>query len=117
MQRRFPGVPPTAFPRRLTLRQFDDLYTAQRSGFDDAEDYYRRSSSLPLIGKIRIPTFVLTARDDPFIAPEPFEELTPPSHVEVRILEHGGHLGFLGWDGAGGIRWAERRIVDWVMGW
>jgi predicted alpha/beta-fold hydrolase len=116
-QEYFPDLPPLNLPKPLTVRLFDDLYTAPRSGFDDAEDYYRRSSSLPLIGKIRIPTFVLTARDDPFIAPEPFEELTPPSHVEVRILEHGGHLGFLGWDGAGGIRWAERRIVDWVMGW
>jgi predicted alpha/beta-fold hydrolase len=101
----------------MTIRLFDDLYTAPRCGFDDAEDYYRRSSALPLIGRIGVPTLILTARDDPFIAPEPFEEVKTPEHVEVRVLSHGGHLGFLGWDGAGGIRWAERRIGDWVMGW
>jgi uncharacterized protein len=112
----FPDLPPLNLPKQVTIRQFDDLYTAPRSGFADAEDYYRRTSSLPLIGRIQLPTFVLTARDDPFIAVEPFEALKPPSHVEVRILRHGGHLGFLGWDGAGGFRWAERRIVDWAMG-
>jgi predicted alpha/beta-fold hydrolase len=114
-QEYFPDLPPLNLPRRLTIRLFDELYTAPRCGFDDVEDYYRRSSSLPLINRIRIPGFVLTARDDPFIAPEPFEQLKPPSHIEVRILEHGGHLGFLGRDGAGGIRWAERRIADWVL--
>jgi predicted alpha/beta-fold hydrolase len=34
----------------------------------------------------------------------------------VRILHCGGHLGFVGPDGAGGIRWAERRVVEWVTG-
>jgi predicted alpha/beta-fold hydrolase len=109
-----PDVPPVQFPRKLTLRLFDDLFTAPRHGFADALDYYRRSSSFPLIERIAVPGLIMTARDDPFIAVEPFEALTPPPHLEVRILEHGGHLGFLGWDGVGGIRWAERRLAEWV---
>jgi predicted alpha/beta-fold hydrolase len=113
-QRCFPDLPRVRFPVRLTLRLFDDLYTAPRNGFADSADYYRRSSSLPLIGRIEVETLILTARDDPFIAVEPFESLTPAAAVEVRILERGGHLGFLGWDGAGGIRWAERRLMEWL---
>jgi hypothetical protein len=113
----FPDLPPLNLPPQMTLRQYDDLYTAPRCGFVDADDYYRRSSSLSLIGRIQIPTLIMTARDDPVIAVEPFEGLKPPTHVELRILRHGGHLGFLGWDGAGGIRWAERRIVECVKGW
>ena len=97
------------------MRLFDDLYTAPRSGFADAMDYYRRASTFAIIPRIRVPTLILTSRDDPFINVEPFERLSVPSHIEVRILKHGGHLGFLGWDGAGGIRWAERRIVDWLQ--
>jgi predicted alpha/beta-fold hydrolase len=112
--RSLPGVPPVRFPRKLTLRLFDDLFTAPRHGFADALDYYRRCSSLPLLPRIGVPGLVLTARDDPFIAVEPFEQLQPPAPLEVRIVEHGGHLGFLGWDGAGGIRWAERRVAEWV---
>jgi predicted alpha/beta-fold hydrolase len=107
---------PLRFPRKMTIRLYDELYTAPRGGFEDALDYYRRSSSFPLVGRIQIPTLILTARDDPFIAVEPFEELQPPPHVTIRIAEHGGHLGFLGSDGAGGIRWAERRVAEWVLG-
>lgn len=115
-QQHFPDLPPLNFPRQMTVRMFDELYTAPRGGFLDADDYYRRASSHPLIPRIQVPALVLTARDDPFIAVQPFEEVKPPSHVEVRIVKHGGHLGFLGRDGAGGIRWAERRIIDWVLG-
>ena len=115
-QRFFPDLPPLSFPRRMTVRRFDDLYTAPRCGFADAVDYYRRSSSHRLIGRIQVPTLVLTARDDPLIAVEPFEQLRAPTHVSIRVLRHGGHLGFLGWDGAGGVRWVERRVAEWVLG-
>jgi len=111
----FPDLPAVSFPRRLTLRLFDDLCTAPRCGFADAADYYRRASSLPFIPHIRVPAFLLTARDDPFIDVEPIETLKAPPHIEVHITPRGGHLGFLGWDGAGGIRWAERRVVEWVL--
>ncbi len=114
-QKHFPDLPPLDFPKRMTMRLFDDLYTAPRCGFNDALDYYRRGSSLPLLERIQVPTFILTARDDPFIAVEPFERLEVPGHIRVRIVPHGGHVGFLGWDGAGGIRWAERRLVEWVL--
>ncbi|MFL5245634.1 MAG: YheT family hydrolase [Gemmataceae bacterium] len=112
----FPDLPPLNFPRHITMRVFDEVYTAPRCGFIDALDYYRRSSSLPLLERIQVPTLILTARDDPFIAVEPFESLSLPFHIKVRIQNYGGHLGFLGPDGAGGYRWAERRIVDWVVG-
>jgi predicted alpha/beta-fold hydrolase len=111
----FPDLPPLNLPRRLTLRLFDDLYTAPRSGFADALDYYRRSSAAPLLGRVRVPTLILTSRDDPFIDPTPFEELRPPPHFHVRIAERGGHLGFIGGDGAGGFRWAEGRVADWLL--
>jgi predicted alpha/beta-fold hydrolase len=115
-QRCFPDLPPLRFPRRrMTLRLFDDLYTAPRSGFADALDYYRTASCAALIPNIQLPTVILTARDDPFIAVRPFEDLKVPSNILVRIVKHGGHIGFLGWDGSGGIRWAERRIVEWIV--
>jgi predicted alpha/beta-fold hydrolase len=114
-QRLFPDLPPLRLPRRLTMRLFDDLYTAPRCGFADALDYYGRASALPLVGRIPLPTLILTARDDPFIAVEPFEGLRAPENVAVHIAPHGGHLGFVGWDGAGGIRWGERRVLDWLL--
>jgi predicted alpha/beta-fold hydrolase len=112
----FPDLPSVRFPRRMSLRIYDELYIAPRCGFADALEYYRRSASLPFIAHITLPTLILTARDDPFVAVEPFETLNRPAPVEVRLLDQGGHLGFLGWDGAGGIRWAEQRIADWLGG-
>lgn len=111
----FPELPRVQFPRKTTLRVFDELYTAPLNGFADADDYYTRASSAPLIPRIRVPTLILTARDDPFIAVEPLEELLLPPQVELRVVKHGGHLGFVGRDGAGGMRWAERRVVEWLL--
>src|SRR5262249_5362862 len=90
-QRHFPDLPAVRIAPYATLRQFDDLYTAPRGGFNDATDYYRRASSFSLVARIDVPTLILTARDDPFIAVEPFEELRVPSHIEVQISRHGGH--------------------------
>lgn len=114
-QQHFPDLPALRFPRSMTMRLFDELYTAPRSGFADAIDYYQRASSATLIERIPVPTLILTAQDDPFIAVAPFEQLKVPKHVTVRILRHGGHVGFIGRDGAGGIRWAERRMVEWAV--
>ncbi len=114
-RRIFPELPMPRFPRRMTLRLFDELYTAPFGGFGGAEDLYRRTSSLPLIPRIAVPALVLTARDDPFIAVEPFEKLRVPANVEVRVVGHGGHLGFLGADGTGGLHWAERTAAAWLL--
>src|SRR5206468_3991232 len=102
---RFPHLPGVAFPKKLPLRQFDDLYTAPRGGFAYADDYYRRASSLPKIPPIQVPTFILSARDDPFIAVPPLEQLQGHARLRIDLVPKGGHLGFLGPDGAGGLRW------------
>jgi predicted alpha/beta-fold hydrolase len=114
-QRFFPDLPRVEFPSKLTMRQFDDLHTAPNWGFRDALDYYRRASAMPWVPRIEVPAYLVTARDDPFIAVAPFEELSHNPLHEVQIVDRGGHLGFLGDDGAGGVRWAERRLVEWVI--
>jgi predicted alpha/beta-fold hydrolase len=111
----FPDPPLPAFPRRMTLRLFDELYTAPRNGFRDAADYYRQSSSARFVPRIRVPTLILAARDDPFVDAGPIERLDRPANVEVRITDHGGHVGYLGSDGAGGFCWGERAVVEWLF--
>lgn len=111
----FPDLPRVSFPRRMSIRLFDDLVTAPLNGFLNADDYYTKAAASNVIASISLPTLVLVARDDPFIAVEPFEHLSWPEAVQIAIIEHGGHLGFLGSDGNGGHRWAETRIVDWAL--
>ena len=79
------------------MRDFDDHVTAPLHGFRDAEHYYAASSSRPWLGRIRVPTLLLQARDDPFmtpdVIPEP-HELAPCVTLEAHA--HGGHVGFVG---------------------
>ena len=113
--RLFPDQPLPSFPRRTSLRTFDDLYTAPRAGFRDAAEYYARSSAAQFVPNIRVPTLILAARDDPFISAEPIERLVRPDHVAIQITDHGGHGGFIGADGAGGIYWGERAVANWLL--
>jgi len=114
-QSHYPEPPLPEFPRRLSMRDFDDLFTAPRCGFAGVTEYYEQSSSMPLIPKIAVPTLIIAARDDPFVVAASFDELLPSPHIRVEVHAHGGHLGFLGHDGDGGIRWLEARLVRWLM--
>ncbi len=115
-QQIFPDLRRVKFDRHLTLRGFDEIYTAPEWGFAGADDYYRRASSFPFLDRIDVETLVITARDDPFIAVDAFLDASWSSAVDLHITDRGGHLGFLGPDGSGGIRWAERRVADWLRG-
>ena len=97
-----------------TIRQFDELYTAPHGGFSDAEDYYATSSSLPLLAKIRLPTLILHAQDDPLVPLAPFlrPEASDNPNVLLAIPPHGGHVGFVSGEGKVGRFWAEGIIAE-----
>jgi hypothetical protein len=102
------------FPRRLTIREFDALYTAPMGGFADVPDYHQRASALPFVPAIRLPAYLLAAKDDPFVAWESYAELPARPDQTIQLAARGGHLGFLGPDGRGGIRWAETQVIEWI---
>jgi len=103
--------------RVKTVREFDEEYTAPYFGFNGAEDYYYRASSMRIIERLRVPALVITAEDDPFVPPEPFldPKVTGNPHIELALSPNGGHCGFVGEASAEDDGyWAERRIVDFV---
>jgi len=107
----------SALGRIRTVREFDDTYTAPHFGFKDAADYYHRASAMRIIDRVRIPTLVITAEDDPFVPSQPFHDpkVTRNRHIELRVTEHGGHCGFVGPASAEDDGyWAERQIVEFV---
>jgi predicted alpha/beta-fold hydrolase len=108
----FPDLPRYDLHPEMSLRAFDDRYTAPVNGFRDAAHYYAESSSAPYIPRIRVPALILTAQDDPFVDPAPFEELRTSDPVRVCITHSGGHVGFIAADGQ---RWAERVVADWLI--
>lgn len=104
-------VPPkfARTPRRLV--EFDDQFTAPRSGFRDADDYYERCSSEQFVFTIRVPTLILTSCNDPLIPLDSFERLTLPSHIRLHITEGGGHLGYLAKQSK---NWLQAQLLEWV---
>ncbi len=80
-----------------SLREFDDRITALYSGFASAEDYYFRAAAARVVDRIAVPTLILHAQDDPFVAitPETLAKLEANPHITLLQPEHGGHCAFL----------------------
>jgi len=89
--------------------EFDDRVTARLHGFEGAMHYYTSSSSRQYLNRIRIPTLIVHASDDPFmhaqVIPEA-NELSPT--IEFDLHRHGGHVGFVG----GRLPWKPRYWLD-----
>jgi len=98
-----------------TFALFDGRYTAPLHGFRDADDYWRQSSSRQYLPRITVPTLLINARNDPFLAPAcyPFSEAHLNPHFFLETPRSGGHAGFL--DLANGLQpWTERRVVEFL---
>jgi predicted alpha/beta-fold hydrolase len=98
-----------------TIRDFDDRYTSRAHGFAGADDYYWKSSSIRLMDRIRIPTLIIHAEDDPFIPFAPLQNpsLTQNPYILFIATKRGGHVAFVGSSMDGEDRfWAENRAVE-----
>lgn len=101
-----------------TVRKFDDVYTAPHFGFNGASDYYHRASAMRVVDRIRVPTLIITAEDDPFVPVEPFHDpkVTGNPHITLKITKHGGHCGFVAQPSGGSDGyWAEEQIVQFAV--
>lgn len=105
-----------ALTRVRHIRDFDELFTAPLGGFRDAMDYYVQASSAPLLGKIRVPTLLLHAEDDPMLPADPL--FSPGCHdnpfLTVGITESGGHVGFVQAEPELDRAWAEHRGIEFL---
>ncbi len=79
------------------FRDFDNRYTAPIFGFENAEDYWRKASSKPLLSNISIPTLLVSSADDPFLSQDcyPFKEARDNPNFFLEVPPHGGHVGFM----------------------
>ena len=100
-----------------TLAEFDDLVTAPLHGFSGAAAYWAASSSASFLPRIRRPTLLINAEDDPFLPAEalPRQAVAENPFLTAAFTPSGGHLGFLAgrWPGAP-IAWAEVRAVAFL---
>ena len=102
-------------PRKLSLFEFDDRYTAPQSNFRDARHYYETCSSLPLLPSVRIPCRILYSGDDPLVDSTALDTQSLPDNIERLKTRRGGHLGFVAapWR-TGGYRWMDQVVLRWL---
>ncbi len=118
MMKLMPGkIDDRGYERLRTFKDFDDRYTAPIHGFKDAEDYWRKCSCRPYLSQIQIPTLLVNARNDPFLAGPcyPVAEAEENPNLNLEMPSSGGHVGFIGFDGDGQY-WSERRAVPFLSG-
>lgn len=83
--------------RRLrSIRAYDGQVIAPMHGFASAEDYYTRASAGPLVQRIRVPTLLVHADDDPMVPAHTVRAWlreAPPA-LEQAWTQRGGHVGW-----------------------
>jgi predicted alpha/beta-fold hydrolase len=114
MAARFPGMlDAQAIAAATTFREFDTLVTARLHGFRDADDYWFRVSSKPLLKSITVPTLVINAKNDPFLpawALPTADQVSPAVTLEQPAT--GGHVGFPSGPFPGNLDWLARRLMQ-----
>jgi len=108
------GLSADAVRRARTFHAFDDAFTAPSNGYRDADDYYARASSGPLLDRIRRPVLCISAEDDPMVPLETLPASIRNPSVQLLRTQKGGHVGFL----AGSLLrprfWAEAQAVEFL---
>jgi uncharacterized protein len=105
----------TGLDRVRNIYTFDDRFTAQAFGFGSADNYYATQSANQFLERIRVPTLIVQAKDDPLI---PFAVYNHPAFatnpcLHLLATEYGGHLGFI--SKTLPRFWLDQVLVHWIL--
>jgi uncharacterized protein len=70
----------------------DERYVVSKDGFKTLEEYHQACDPRPRLDKIKHPTIMLIAKDDP-VGSTYYSSQNP--HIKIQTMRYGGHLGFL----------------------
>ncbi|HYF02223.1 MAG TPA: alpha/beta fold hydrolase [Patescibacteria group bacterium] len=115
---KFPGeIDDRNFKNITNFKEFDDRYTAPLNGFKNAHEYWAAASSKQYLKNISIPTLLVNAENDPFLAPEcyPVKESEANPNLFLEMPADGGHMGFTDFSFKNEY-WSERRAVEFLIG-
>jgi uncharacterized protein len=102
-------------PKMKYLDDITDNYIAPLHGFKDGRDYYEQCAAMHVVHKIRVPTFILNAKNDPVLSEScaMLEVAKNSDYIYSEIPNHGGHCGFYQ-PNSDGIYWGDRRMIEFV---
>jgi hypothetical protein len=85
-----------AIRRARSIYEFDRDFVGPRHGYQGADDYYAENSAKGYFARIKVPTLVIHAHDDPWIPIGPYldVEWKQYQHLTALLPEGGGHVGF-----------------------
>jgi predicted alpha/beta-fold hydrolase len=101
-----------------TVRDFDDAITAPAFGYRDAEEYYEAAGAKKVVDRVRVPTLMITAEDDPFVPYVMFLAARVERNAAIQFVapQHGGHCAFISNTSGAERFWAEERIAEFCAG-
>jgi len=92
-----PGIADVnALDKVTTMQAFTARYATPLCGFESVDDYYRSGNCLDGLANARLPTLVVSAKNDPFLSGEcyPVKLARASSHVVLDMPKSGGHAAF-----------------------
>jgi uncharacterized protein len=99
-----------------SLYEFDNVFTAPVHGFANTNAYWHECASKPHLHKIRLPTLIVNALNDPFV---PATSLPKPNEVSAHVTlwqpPHGGHVGFPSGAFPAGLSVLPDAVGGWLM--
>ena len=86
----------TTILRTNTVFEFDDRVIAPENGFSGAVDYYKSCFAKFFIHEIKVPTLIVSAKNDPWVPPAMYSSIArcKLTNVKIVLTEGGGHVGF-----------------------
>ncbi len=98
-----------------TLYEFDDVFTAPVHGFKNTADYWHRASARPHLARLKIPSLLVNAQNDPFVPIASLPHQGPPiKHVSLWQPRHGGHVGFVQGPWPGPVNTLPEAVLAWL---
>ncbi len=106
--------PQNGFAGIRTVRQFDDVITAPHAGYRDAQEYYDTASAKRVLNRLRVPTLLIAAKDDPFVPYGSILAAGVEKNPAIQFVppRYGGHCAFISNKSGSERFWAEQRVVD-----
>lgn len=116
-KRQFPGKIDSykGFFMSGSFLYFDTHFTAPANGFNNVEDYWKKSTSKSLLNKIKIPSLIIASKDDTFISDDcyPAAEARANNNITLEISDKGGHCGFIR-KFFEKVWWMEERALEFI---
>tara|TARA_R110000868_G_scaffold103710_5_gene285444 strand:- start:10763 stop:11728 length:966 start_codon:yes stop_codon:yes gene_type:complete len=110
------GVDLSGIEKIKSFKEFDDRFTGPLHGFKNGQQYYDDVSCKKWLHKIKVPTLIINAKDDPFLTKEcfPIQEARENKNLYLEIPKSGGHVGFVSFNSEQ-LYWSEKRAHDFLV--